>query len=103
MRGAVVVVIGINAAAPTATPAIAGEQCFAARSRARAALEHPSIPDERHPRVVGHDAVIVKPMLFNRRSSFTAHHRRSFHTGLARHARPGEKRGQLKSSCASAE
>src|SRR5207237_3755655 len=39
MRGAVVVVVGINAAAPTAAPAIAGEQRLTGRSRARAALE----------------------------------------------------------------
>src|SRR6266481_8202628 len=84
MRGAVVVVIGINAAAPTAAPAIAGEQRLTGRSRAGAALEHPPIHDERQTRIVGHDAVIVKPMLFNQRSGFTAHSRRSFHTWALR-------------------
>src|SRR5947199_4447113 len=55
MRGAVVVVVGINAAAPTAAPAIAGEQPLTGRSRAGAALEHLPIHDERQTRVVGHE------------------------------------------------
>ncbi len=65
VRGAVVVVMGVDAVAPCARPFVAAEERLAGRRGPGAGCDRAAIDEQRQRRVVRHESVIGEEMFFD--------------------------------------
>src|SRR6266404_6148258 len=74
MRGAVVVMMRVDAVAPSAAPTVALEQSHASLSGLGAGLKYATVDDQRQPRIVRHAAVTNEQFFFDFQSGWCRLH-----------------------------